>query len=327
MVDASVDYSEIFIDTSDPSNRGTRNHCAFTISNVTNDVIGLNIIESEIPYSWNVINSSNYTLVVDEANGRRLTAKVTPGNYSANNLAVAIAAILTAASNSSTGAQTDIATFSNGVQVGTYSTNATAATASLTYVVAFHSPTQHMYIYQNNGATNFTVKNSLSTLNVPIGWGTADSSAIVGFAGSGTAAPTAANQVFVGGATVNLGGSNYLYLRSNLGLAMHNNIKGTLGGTDGGGNTNIIAKIPISVDAGAVIYYMNPNTTYYFSLNGVTINELEFYLTLGTSGAELDLNGQPFSLKIALLRKSLTVGINAMDQDSRVFKRSFFQAK
>lgn len=326
MVDAAIDYSEIYVDTSDTIiNSGTLNHGLFTISNTTNDVIGLNILECEIPYSWYVTNSSSNTLIITEAGGRVLTGVVTPGNYTANYLASVLSAIFNAATQSSTGVHTGIPVFLSGVQVGTYTTNASAATASTNYVFGFSVPSQNMYVYQNGAANNFTVNNSTSTLNVSLGWGVVDSGSITGFTGGST--PTASAQVFIGGGVVNLGGPNYLYLRSNLGASLYNSIKGTLGNAPGGGNTNVIAKIPVTVDSGSVLFYVNPNTTYYFSLNGVTINQLEFYLTLGTNSAELNFNGQSFALKLGLLKKTANVGVMSADQDNRIFKRMYMQSK
>lgn len=106
-----------------------------------------------------------------------------------------------------------------------------------------------------------------------------------------------------------LSGPNYLYINSiTFGQLTHNYLP--TGFSPVNGNTGPqIAKVPVNVDSGEVIYYTDPDPQKYFDIgDSNSIQKIDFYLSVGTSEAVLDLNGLSFSLKLALL-------VEKMNQD------------
>lgn len=96
-------------------------------------------------------------------------------------------------------------------------------------------------------------------------------------------------------------GASYLYLCSNkLGnlVQLHLPIGDE---SSKGGFGPQIAKIPISENPFSVLCWIDPNPELYFNLfNLFQLQNLDFYLTLGTSSTPLDLNGLGFSLKLGI---------------------------
>lgn len=123
---------------------------------------------------------------------------------------------------------------------------------------------------------------------------------VYGFTGAGTF--TAPNVAL-------LSGPNYLYINSIQFGQLTNNYLPT-GFSPFNGNTGPqIAKVPVTVDSGDVIYYNDPDPQKYFDIGDTnSIQKIDFYLSVGTSEAVLDLNGLSFSLKLALL-------VEKMNQD------------
>jgi len=138
---------------------------------------------------------------------------------------------------------------------------------------------------------------------------------VLGFTGAGSiSAPNAAL----------LSGPNYLYINSVQFGQLTNNYLPT-GFSPINGNTGPqISKVPVNCDSGEIIYYTDPDPQKYFDIgDSNSIQKIDFYLSLGTSEAVLDLNGLSFSLKLALLLEKMNMDESQsglMGQD-RVVKR------
>lgn len=65
-----------------------------------------------------------------------------------------------------------------------------------------------------------------------------------------------------------------------------------------------IGKIPVTTDAGGVIYYNDVNYETWFEMENInTFNQIDFFLTIGNvlNDIPADLNGGSISLKLGLL--------------------------
>lgn len=124
-----------------------------------------------------------------------------------------------------------------------------------------------------------------------------------------------------------ISGPNYLYLNS-LKIGSLTNMYLPRGATNlGGGNAGPqLAKIPINVQPGGIIYWQDPNPQNFLDMDELNaLTELDLYLTLGnvTSEKPLKLNGGSFSIKLAILEKDQqrAVGYTGYNDNARIIKR------
>lgn len=140
-------------------------------------------------------------------------------------------------------------------------------------------------------------------------------SGIVGFNGAGNI--NAANVAL-------MSGPNYLYINSiKFGQVTNNYLPTGLSPTNGNTGPQI-ARVPVNVDSGEVIYYTDPDPQKYFDIgDSNSLQKIDFYLSLGTSEEVLDLNGLPFSLKLALLLEKMNndESQSGSTEQGRVVKR------
>lgn len=98
-------------------------------------------------------------------------------------------------------------------------------------------------------------------------------------------------------------GPYYLYLNSSkIGSLINFNLADN--NPQGSGSGPQIAKIPINVNYGSIIFYQDPDPSKYFDFfTGHQFDSFDFYLTLGNDQNQvpLDMKGSPWSLKVALL--------------------------
>jgi len=97
-------------------------------------------------------------------------------------------------------------------------------------------------------------------------------------------------------------GPYYLYVNSRrIGSLINFNL------VDGSATKGIgpeVARIPVNVQHGSVIFYNDPDTNKYFDFFiGSQFDNIDFYLTLGSDQYQkpLDMKGSPWSLKLGLL--------------------------
>jgi hypothetical protein len=122
-------------------------------------------------------------------------------------------------------------------------------------------------------------------------------------------------------------GPNYIYINSSkLGSDVDQYLPAGAFNLGGGKAGPQIAKIPVNVNPGGIIYWQDPTPVYFFTYDQLqSLNSFDFYITLGntTSQIPLQLNGLGFSIKLAILERKLVNSDSSMGTSSngRVVKR------
>lgn len=243
------------------------------------NIVAIKILEVQIPFTWYVFNSTNNQFVYQDNLVGPFTITFPIGNYTATQVTVILAGLL------------------NAVQ------------ATWTYTVTYDSALQKFTIWNNVanaanafaltfGASSDKVGNTNPALLLGYNPGVNTSN---GYLGAGTnfgVFLTAPN-------VMSVTGPNYLYINSTK-VGNLTDIYLPRGAANlGGGNAGPqMAKVPINVQPGGVIYWSDPNPDRWFDLENLSsLTEIDFYLSLGNTSNQtpLQLNGQPFSVKLGLL--------------------------
>lgn len=194
--------------------------------------------------------------------GSSVTVTITPGNYTSASLSTTLQAAL----------------------------NAVSPTPK-TYTVTFSSLTQ-----------KFTITASAGTFTLT--FGTTGDTGLTNprfFLGMNAGANASTLTVLTSPNAANITGDNYLYICSDVLGGLVNSVMPNLSQTRGQKGPQI-AKIPVNVNPGEVIYYNDPVPEKWFPIpNLLQIRQLDLYLTLGTNPAKIQLNGQSFCIKLGLL--------------------------
>jgi hypothetical protein len=238
-------------------------------------IAAVKIIDVQIPFTWYVFNASNNTFQLTEDGEAAQTVTIPEGNYTISEFTPALEGLLDAAS--------------------------AIAGVAYTYTVTYDSRTQKIAIYNNAAVTApFTITMTSFDTSPAKMMGFAPDTAIVSqtFIAPG---PVPAGDVLLPPFVINMTGANYLYINSNrLGV----NVDMYLPSGTGGNSGPQISAIPISTNAGGVIDWIDPDPTKYFNVDGLfQLREVDFYLTSGRSSVPLDLNGQSFKVKLAVLER------------------------
>lgn len=184
------------------------------------------------------------------------------------------------------------------VPVGNYSGAALAANiqASIAAISAGFTVTW------NASTSSFTFTQALA-----IAWSLTFSSKatmyyILGFIAGTTTSATGAGSSITSTVIANLTGPYYLYLNSRiLGPLINFNLSDGNAAAAGGPQ---IARIPITVNKGSIIFYQDPNPDFFFDFFMKNAFEtFDLYLSLGSDQDQtpLDMKGAPWSVKIGLL--------------------------
>lgn len=124
---------------------------------------------------------------------------------------------------------------------------------------------------------------------------------IMGFSAVSTYTQTGAGSAIVSDNVAIVSGPYYLNLNSRVAgpYVACNGADGSVGG----GFSPTLARIPITVNKGSVIFYVDPNPTMWFDFLRSDFQYLDFYLTLGgdQNQVPLDMKGVPWSLKLGIL--------------------------
>ena len=275
-----LEYYEIYLDsldatTSADSSTSSVDWPVFTLTTPIPNLAAIKVIEVQIPFSFYIVNSTNndFNVIVG---GVTTTVIVPIGNYNSSTLTTALQ---TALNSAGTG---------------------------LTFTVTFSG----MNSAPNTGKFTFG-----ATGNFSFQFGTSASDAgiynvryILGFNG-GTIASTA--NTLVAPNVANIAGPNYLYLNSRaIGPTLNSLLPGGAVNLTGGAQGPQIAKIPINVQPGGVIYWSDPDPLFWFNLNNLPLlTQFDLYLTVGNNAQPLptSLNGLSFSVKLGILRNKITV--------------------
>lgn len=267
--------------TSRNSSNTSLNWPEFQIESVQ-DVVAMKVIEADIPFSYYVFNQYNNTFILGEHLGAIHTyslVTIDPGNYNGTTIIAPLQSALNAASpnvGAVPGGWNYIVSYS--AAQGKFAIIATAAPVGGTFSFVFGGT-------ENEGNTN------------PRLW--------LGFTPGETFSSASASMIAPNVAMIE--GPNYLYLNSSLGnevdLWLPDNAqllpnKGTQ-----------LATIPVNVNKFAIINWQDPDPQKWFSVDIQNFCNIDFYVTMGNDPRKLDFNGQPFHIKLGLLKqnKSLTI--------------------
>lgn len=267
------------------------------------NIAAFKIIEVQIPFSWYVFNDQNtkvntnntqWTLVETGGSndGQSLYPQLAIGNYAGGS---ALATALTAALNG----------------------------VSANYAVQFDTQTQKLRFY----CTKPFVSAFSFTFGAPTNSGNFNPRLFMGFPGGTTTAVFAGGLFMESPNVVLISGPNYIYVNSTA-IGQLTNLYLPQGAFNlGGGNSGPqMAKIPVNVSSGNVIFWQDPDPQKWFDVENLPLlNQIDFYLTLGntTTQTPLKLNGLSFSLKLGVLQNQFShndLGSGMAHQD-RVVKR------
>ena len=335
-IDPNLSYLEVELDSLDNSgsNNGSASATDWPLFKIggkrpLTDIAACKVLEVQIPFSYYVFNANNVG-----AGGIGYGSNT----YSATQIPVGYMQLYEFAGLGGTNGYTLVPWQYYGnftstqmiTQLGNALTHASSGILnSLTYTVGFDSTTQQFWV--DNGST--TVRFAL-IFGTNTNSGNVNPRLWLGFnAGVNNSTFTgpypngSSTAIIVAPNAASITGPNYVYLNS-LKLGQLCNLYLPSGAVNlGGGNAGPqIAKIPVNVQPGGVIYWSDPDPFKYFDLETLaSLTEVDFFLTLGNTTTQLPLqmNGQPFSLKLALLLKGDTNSESSTStaQGSRVVKR------
>lgn len=264
------------------------------------NIAGIKIIEAQIPFSWYVFNSANNTFLMGVGSSV-YTITIPIGNYTASSIATAMALAIN------------------------------TATGTSNYTVTYNSTIKKFYFLQATGTPSpfyFTFGAPAGIPGVEPNSGNKNPRLYIGFPPGTTTASLVGGKYEMWSPNCELvSGPNYIYVNSSkIGSDVDQYLPAGAVNLGGGKAGPQIAKIPVNVNPGGIIYWQDPAHQYFFSYDQLqSINSFDFYLTLGntTSQIPLQLNGLGFSLKLAILERKLVNSDNAMGTASngRVVKR------
>lgn len=252
------------------------------------------ILEVQIPFTYYVFQTYNNTFTLQENAGGPATVTIPVGNYTAAQMATQLAASLNAVSPN-----------------------------SYVYSATFSSITQKFTI-TNNDAGHHTFTLSFGT--GPGDLANDNPRGFLGFLGG------ANSSVNVGGVSTLVApyaalvtGPNYLYLNS---TKFGSNVQMYLpAGATNLGNGTIgpqVAKIPINVNPGGIIYWSDPDPQKWFDCENLfNVTSFDFYITLGNTNQIVTLNGNSFSIKLGVLVNKMVHNdvLGGGSHNDRIFQR------
>ena len=287
IVEQDTEYVEIELDSYDATLAYVNSYYysdwpLFQIQSDLANVAAVKVLEVQIPFAWYVFHSQNNTFILTEG-GSSATVTLPVGNYNSSTMATALG---TALSLVSPNVRTYTATFSGQNSVPNTGKFTITSSVAATFLLTF------------GDAEDLGVTNPRLWLGFSEGINTSSAGGVI-------VAPNAAN----------LAGPNYLYVNSR---SIGTLIKTVLPvGADALGQGSIgpqIAKIPINVQPGGVIYWSDPVPQRWFSLeNFPLLTQFDLYITVGNNDTPqaTSLNGISFSVKLGLLLNK-TLGAKKM---------------
>ena len=284
----SLEYTEFQLDSFDctqsyNSSYNPSDWPKFYLGKPLNNVAAMKIIEAQIPFTFYIFNKSNNAFILNEwitggtVNSGARTVTIAPGNY---NYLTIINALNTALNNASANLYAYSTIYNQSTLKLSISNN--NATAGNFFSFTFGS-------LGDNGNTN---------PRLPLGFsgGLIYSSVNTGVANTA---------IMVAPDVIQLSGENYIYINSRtigplIKVFLPGN--GILNPVASGADGPQIAKIPMTVNAGMVYNWADPNPLMWFDMGNTTFSgSLDIYVTLGTNPAPLLFNGDSFSIKLGLL--------------------------
>lgn len=266
-------YFEIELDSLDASVATSSSFTAldwptFQLATPIAGLAAVKIIEAQIPFSFYTINSSNNTFTLTDTTPLTNAVITIPaGNYNSTTLISTLTTQLNAAGSA-----------------GVYSITYSSTTGLLSFV--------------KTGAATFTF-----TFGTATDLGASNPRFNLGFAAG---ANTTASNTLVAPNVANITGANYLYLNSRA-FGAQLSLLLPRGATQlGSGSAGPqVAKIPINVQPGGVIYWSDPDPQKWFTFEDLPLlPQFDFYITTGNNAvpAVTGLNGLSFSIKLGILQ-------------------------
>ena len=278
----------------------------FYLGRPLTNVAAIKVLEVQIPFSFYVFNNSNNKFLLSVA-GICTNAVVTipEGNYTTTTLANTLKTSLEAAMKSQTPA------------------------TNLQWTVTFGGSGSEPYTGKFTFKVNTTVSAATSfTFGLADDPGNLNPRLLLGFPAGITSAVLVSGSMTIVAPNANLvTGPNYVYLNSRK-LGSLCNLYLPQGAANLGYGTTgpQMAKIPVNVQPGGIIYWQDPDPQKWFDVeNMANFTDVDFYLTLGNSSNQvpLQLNGLSFSIKMGVLVNKLVSNavLGGTAARNRVFSR------
>lgn len=279
-------YYEIYLDSLDATTSNDGDYSSldwpvFQLATPIPDLGAVKVLEVQIPFSFYIFSTTNNEFTLNDSTGT-YTVTIPAGNYNSVTLSTALAAALNA--------------------------SGTTWTYTVTFSGQNSNPNLGKFIFSSNA--------TVSAFGLIFGAdgkdpGTFNPRLFIGFPGGETSSSNTANPVLVAPNAANIAGPNYLFLNSRA-IGPQLNTLLPRGAVNLGRGTAgpQIAKIPINVQPGGVIYWSDPDPLMWFTMeNMALLTQFDLYLTIGNVDTPscTVLNGLSFSVKLGLLRNKLNV--------------------
>ena len=315
----SLKYYEFVFDSWDTNttpdgSAATSDWPLFLLGKPLTNVAAIKILEAQIPFTWNVFNSTNNTFTLTENGTTSATITIPAGNYTSTTFTTELGALLTAASG-------ETATYN-----ATYSSSSSNPETQqlLVYVTTANLGSLTTFFLTFGAAGNSGNTNPRRYMGFNAGASTSSVASIPAWAA--ISAPGTGISLTSPNA-MSITGPNYVYVNSNK-MGQLCNFYLPLGAANlGNGQTGPqMAKIPVNVQPGGIIYWQDPDPQKWFDLESLpNFANIDFYLTLGNTSAQkpLQLNGLNFSLKLGVLVNAMvhTDTSGGLAHNERVVKR------
>lgn len=260
------------------------------------NIAAIKLLEIQIPFSFYIYNQDNNTFVFEEAapfNGP-VTVTIPEGNYNVSEMETVLAAAI------------------NAVRL-----------SALVYTVTADTNTQKLVIKNNSGGVSlpFTMTFGSSTDT-----GNSNPRLYLGFTRGATTSihDVGVTDYIIAPNAYSITGPNYVYVNSDK-LGNLCNLFLPRGAFNlGYGNAGPqLAKIPLTVQPGGVVFWSDPDPGKWFDLESLpSLTDVDFYLTMGNTSNKLRMNGQNFSIKLGILENELSSQQSSLGSAaSRVTKR------
>jgi hypothetical protein len=250
------------------------------------NVAAVKVLEVQIPASYYVVTDNGTFTYTDNLGTIVMPQAISPGLYTSATLATKLQQSLNAA-------------------------HVTLGGNPLAFTVTYQTNTLKFFI---SGVDTVT-----GPFQYSLTWGPGTAHDVVGMKeGTTQSDPVGALLTYA----LNITGPPYLYLNSQtIGTLVDLFLPKDVGVSGNAGPQ--IAKIPVTTNPGGTIYWQDPDPQKWFNVeNLISLQQIDFYLTLGTSTKILDLNGLPFSLKLGVLLSSTAKSdVGSGLTESRVLKR------
>lgn len=269
-------YYEIYLDSLDADSStdayfDKTDWPLFSLATPIQNLAALKILEVQIPFSFYVFNNSNNTFLLTDSTVTNAVVTIPIGNYSTNTMIDQLKISLELVSGN---------------------------TYTITYSGMGETPSTQKFKIVSSDNTGFSF-----IFGTAIDTGITNPRLFLGF-DAGINAST--------GNTLNapnvalVSGPNYLYLNSKfLGPPCTNLLPRGAVNLGAGTAGPQLAKIPINVQPGGVIYWNDENPLMWFPLENLNlISQFDLYITVGNNNrpSVTRLNGLSFSVKLGLLQ-------------------------